>query len=505
MTTTGKKILGIGILSILTLRLAVSLGLLIDANGFYTLSADDVARARLALLWARSPSFFPDLTWPPLPFWLGGLLELLFHTGRSNLCLLSILSSLFAIAIIAGLTHSFHDENPSEKEISAYIPAWFACAAYALTPAWVWLGTCALAEAIYIALFLAALLAYRYAWTRLSFGWAAVALLAAVFASMTRLEGAALAFILYILLSIRFRRTILTPKGAAFLVGGIVLLCLFPAAWMVSHSSGAGGNLSYFTRLKGGFTAIYGNAPWHTTLQFIRIYLEFSPLYLFLALVGFFVLQSSREEPFLRRPAFIYIAPILLYAAAQCAAAALGMMPTHSFWRLTAPVYVALLPLAGYSFLPLSRLMPMRYLLITVLFCVFHQAYKIPEAPIFVKEDLFQAGINLRDAAKERNVPPESLLIEVFDWEWMPIAFLGCGGDFTRSQFDRNQNISIALRMNDSQNPSLFAKSLPEIQRMLDAKKVQIAVAHSDRARKALMTLGWKAVKPGRYIVFSRP
>jgi len=505
MIKASKHILGIGILSILALRLAISLGLLIDANGFYALSADDVARTRLALLWAKSPSFFPDPTWPPLPFWLGGIMESIFHAGRSSLCLLSILSSLLAIALIGRLTFSFRDENPSEKAISSCVPAWFACAAYALTPAWIWLGTCALAEAMYIALFLTALTAYRFAWNRSSIPWAAAALLAAVFASLTRLEGAALAFILFILLSLRFRRIVFTPKGAAFFLGGIILLCLFPAVWIAAHSSHADGNLSYFMRLKGGFTAIYGDAPWHTTLQFIRIYLEFSPLFLFLALVGFFVLQSSREESFLRRPAFIYIAPILMYTAAQCAAAALGMMPTHSFWRLTAPVYAALLPLAGYAFQPLFRLLPLRYLLIAAMFCVLYQAYKIPEAPIFVKDDLFQAGINLRDEAKERSASPENMMIEVFDWEWMPIAFLGCDGDFTKSKFDRNQNISIAFRMNDSQNPSLFAQPIFDIQRALDAKKIQIAAVYSDRARKALMTLGWKAAKSGRYIVFIHP
>ena len=183
----------------------------------------------------------------------------------------------------------------------------------------------------------------------------------------------------------------------------------------------------------------------------------------------------------------------------------MGMMPTHTLWRLTSPIYIALLPLVGFAFIPIVKHIPRKFALIAVLFCLLHQSFKLPNAPIFVTDEIFQSGKSLQEVVEAQNASPNEVLIEVFGWEWMPIAFLGAGPEFLTPKYDRNTNLPMIQQNNDQINPSIFQQSQDEIRQYLESNNIQIAAVASERARKTLMTLGWRAAQPGRYIIFTRP
>ncbi len=488
------------IVSMAFVRLILSLILLVKHHGFFTLSADDVSRVRIALLWSNAPSFFPDATWPPLPFWLGGASASLFGTGLMSMCLLSVTASLLTFPAIAWLCREWTGDLKQARIATAA-----ACLTFACFPHWIWLGTSMLAGPLYALLFVYALIAFLKARAESSLKWAFIAIALAILSSMTRLEGTALAAILYIMLIWQLRKRLSVSQWATLIGVGLTLVIAFPIAWSLSHTGAQESPLTYFERLKEGFTSQHQHGVLETPLQLLRLYIGFSPLFVFLILAGFFTARRPRISQQHSASSVPFAAVIVLYVIAQCAASSLGMMPTHSFWRLTVPVFVALLPFLGTSFATLSRLISVRALIVPALFCAFYQFHSFPTPPVFVNVDVYESGQNLHEALAEPNAPDGNVLIEVIGWEWLPMALIGMGPDFTGAEFDRNPHFPGAQRMDNVRNPTVFTQPGESFQAFLNSKKITIAAVKSGRAKRHLMNLGWRAVKNGEYIVYTKP
>ena len=488
------------------LRLGLSLYYLVTHQFFFTLSADDIARIRLALLWADQPAFFPDPTWPPLPFWLGGILSRLFHTGNASLCVLSILASLGTILLLGRLCVRILRTEPSLSDHEILFATGTVLAVFVFHPRWVWLGTSMLAEPLYTLFFIGGLTAGWSAIEKRSLpgGLGAVGL--GVLASMVRLEGAAWAGLLYVGLLWRLRPRLSRSEWWSLAVAGLVMTALFPFIWILSHAGGGQGAFVYFETLKEGFSSQYGHSVWMTPYFLIRTYMEVSPLYLFLILTGFVAMWSwSRGVKSTRER----LADLLFlsgwYAAAQGVASALGMMPTHSFWRLTVPVFVAMLPFLGVAFAALSSVVPYRSLALPAVVCVFYLFPSLTAPPVFVSPELHEAGIHLREVLGPEEGPGRITLIEVHGWEWIALALLGKGPHWEHLVYDRDRNAPMAVRNDDSRNPSLFVKPPEEIRAFLEERGVQCAAVQSERAQRAMSDLGWKKASEGLYTIFVRP
>lgn len=487
------------ILTCALIRLGLSLYLLNNCHYFFTLSADDVARYRLALLWAYDASFFPDLTWPPFPFWLGGFFIRFFSAGPAVLCAISIATSILTLPLLALLCLGLIPPSDSGRFRNQWLPVTVVLAAFTLNPQWIWLGTSMLAESLYIFLIILTFTAFILAVERKSIRWAFASLIGAVLASMTRLEGVALAGIIFLLLVWRFRRLPSRVSWAALLGFGFILISFFPIAWYLAHS-GSAGNLSYLSALKEGFTSQYGHSPFRTPMQLLRMYVNVLPLTLFLILVGYSGVWQEQKNSGMRIILQYQFILIFLYIAAQCLAAALGMMPTHNFWRLTVPMFVLLLPYVGVAFAMLGRFLSVRSQLLPAALCVFSAFPSFPHPPIFVTPDLYQSAVDIREIIAQQ---PErgGALIEVVGWEWLALSVLGHGPYFDGLLFDRDPQNREASNL----NPPIFNLPPDQLTNYLKINHVALVAANSLTAKQAMMSLGWKTVRSGRYALFVPP
>ncbi|HQH71839.1 MAG TPA: hypothetical protein PK360_07145, partial [bacterium] len=101
--------------------------------------------------------------------------------------------------------------------------------------------------------------------------------------------------------------------------------------------------------------------------------------------------------------------------------------------------------------------------------------------------------------------PGRITLIEVQGWEWIALALLGKGPHWEQLVYDRDRNAPMAVRNDDSRNPSLFVKPPEEIRAFLEERGVQCAAVQSERAQRAMSDLGWKKASEGLYTIFVRP
>lgn len=473
--------------------------LLRDCRYFFTLSADDVARYRIALIWAENASFFPDPTWPPLPFWLGGLMIRLFSFGSSAMCILSIAASLLSIPLLGLLCLGLlPPSNTSQRQTQGF-PVAITLAVFVLYPQWIWLGTCMLAESLYSLLMLLSITFFILAVERKTTRFAYAALIAAVLASMTRLEGIALAGLVFALLAWRLRSHRSKTYWIVFLIIGVALTAFFPIVWVMGHSGGAG-TLDFLSTLKGGFTSKYDYNPLSMPIQLFRMYLSVFPVILFLILVGFSGVWHERKRTGMRDLLVYQTILIGGYFLAQCAAAMLGMMPTHSFWRLTFPLCVVLLPYLGSAFEFLGRFLPPRLQIAPALLCVFYFFPTFATPPLFVTPALYQSGIDIKEV-KAGQSQPGKILIEAIGWEWLPLAVLGQGAYFDRVLFDQDPDNPQATNL----NPPIFNLPLDALRTFLESHQVTLAVANTPEAKQQMMALGWKTERAGRYAVFTPP
>lgn len=494
------------IASLILLRLGLSLYYLATHNFFFTLSADDVARIQIALRWETQPAFFPDPTWPPLPFWLGGLLSRLFHTGTASLCVLSILASLAAVPLLAHLCFRILRAEPSLSDHEILFATGTVLAVYVFQPWWIWLGTSMLAEPLYTLLFLASLAAMGKAAGNASLSGALGTVGLGVLATMTRLEGAAWTALLYGLLGWRLYARLSRVEWWSFMLAGLLLTLLFPFLWILAHSSPDQGTLHYFTTLKEGFTSQFGHSAWMTPLHLLRTYVAVSPLCLFLIMTGFVAMWNwSRGVETTREQLTDCLFLIGSYGLTQMAASALGMMPTHNVWRLTVPVYVTMLPFLGVAFAALSSVIPFRSLVLPAAVCVLHLSPSLASPPVFVTPGLHESGTQLREILGPEKGPGRPVLIEVHGWEWITLALLGKGPHWEHVVYDRDRYAPMAIRNDDQRNPSLFAKPLEDIRTFLAQRGVECAIVRSERAKKTMTILGWKEMKRSLYSIYIKP
>lgn len=481
------------------LRLCLSLYLLVDSQFFFTLSADDVARYRIALLWADDPSFFPDPTWPPLPFWLGGLMIQLFSIGPAAMCYLSIAASLLSVPLLGLLGVGLLPLSQTGQRQSQIIPVTVALAVFTFYPQWIWLGTSMLAESLYTMLVLSSFTFFILAVERKTTRWGYAAVLSAVLASMTRLEGIALAGAIYLLLAYRLRKHRSQTNWTTFLGCGAAMVVFFPIVWTLGHSGGAGA-LDYFATLKEGFTSKYTYNPLRMPLQLFRIYMNVFPLILFTILIGLAGLWSERKKTGMSDLLLYQAGLIGAYLFAQCAAAMAGMMPTHSFWRLTFPIYAVLLPYLGAGFAFLGRFMSARWQIAPALLCIFYQFNTFSKPPVFVTPELYQSGIDIQEVRTEEH-PTGRILIEVSGWEWLPLAVLGQGAKLDDLRFDRDPQNPSGTNL----NPPLFNLPPESLKNYLESNNVVIVAATTLDARQKMTSLGWQTERSGRYAIFTPP
>ncbi len=482
-------------------RLGLSIYLLADHNYFFTLSADDVARYRIAILWSESPSFFPDPTWPPFPFWLGGLMIKIFASGHATMCILSITASILSIPLLGLLCWGLIPQTGNNWRLSTILPLFVPLAIFVFYPRWIWLGSSMLAESLYTFLLLLSFIAFILAIDRRNILLAFSALLISILASMTRLEGIALVGIIYLLMIWRLRRHTTNMQWFSFILIGGALTLAFPITWMMEHAGGPG-TLSYFSALKNGFSSQYSHSPFWTPIQFLRIYIGVSPLYLFIIIVGISAAwHERRKNPGIHDLIGYQLILTALYIIAQISASALGMMPTHNFWRLTFPIFVTLLPYIGVTFAMIGQFVPARLLVLPAALCIFYLIPSFTKPPAFVSSELYQSGIDLKSEIKNHRYSKGKTLIEVNGWDWLTLAVIGQGTDLGEMLYDRDPH----QRDNSALNPPVFRRPPEQLKKFLEDKHVEIVVVNTIEAKQTMMKLGWKAVKSSRYAIFVKP
>jgi 4-amino-4-deoxy-L-arabinose transferase-like glycosyltransferase len=485
----------------MVLRLGLSLYLMADNNYFFTLSADDVARYRIAILWSEDASFFPDPTWPPFPFWLGGLMIKIFASGHATLSILSIIASILSIPLLGLLCWGLIPQTGPSWRFRTMLPLFVPLAIFVFYPQWIWLGSSMLAESLYTFLFLLSFIAFILAIDRRSILLAFSALVIAILASMTRLEGIALVGIIYLLMVWRLRRHPKTLQWVCFIIIGGALTLAFPLTWMMAHT-GDQGTISYFAALNHGFSSQYSHSPFWTPIHFLRIYIGVSPLYLFIIIVDISAAWHERRKNHGIHDLIGYqIMLTALYVLAQISASALGMMPTHNFWRLTFPIFVTLLPYIGVTFAMIGQFVPARLLVLPAALCIFYLIPSFTKPPAFVSSDLYQSAIDLKSEIKHHRYSNGKTLIEVNGWEWLTLAVIGQGSDLGELLYDRDPH----KRDNAALNPPVFRRPAAQLKKYIADKNVEIIVVKTFEAKQTMMQLGWKAVKSSRYAIFIKP
>jgi len=249
----------INIILMMAARAWLSWDLLSTYNYVFTLSADDIARARLAMLWAEEPSFFVGETWPPLPFILGGFISWFTSFDIGVLCIVNTISSLLTVVVVgysAWWWVSYVETNVIRASLFSTVPM----AVFVFFPGWVWLGTSMLAEPLYILCLTAGLYTFRLAVMKKHLGWSFLTLIFGLLSNMSRLEGIAFTGTVFALLIIRlFDRKSLKP-WYSFVGFGLLLFLAFPIAWLIHQAEGSRGITGYFEALQSGFTSqhLYG-------------------------------------------------------------------------------------------------------------------------------------------------------------------------------------------------------------------------------------------------------
>lgn len=479
-------------------RLLLSLQLLSHFHGLYTLSADDVARCRIALLWAEQPSFFPDSTWPPLPFWLGGVLAY-FGAGLYCMGVVSILSSIMTVPLIAFLSNDWLKQIRCSYAMRLVAIA-FPLLIFCVTPRWLKLGSSMLAEPLYIFLMLLTLACLWVALTRnlLCFGF--IALLAALCATLTRYEGIVLILMVWGMLLFQFRRRPLMQLMSLVLFGAVCFL-FFPTVWLAGKAHEAGGVVEYFERLREGFTSKQGGGLFHAPILLLKQYVLLYPTYWALMLagaIGVFLKRNLLEK---KQVFIFYFIALAMYVAFQFLASIFGMMPSHTFWRLIVPVYIAGLPFISIA------ISQWRFICVPIaaFVLVWMIAFSVPvihKQHVYLTDELYQIGEALANKARHAEGEDAPLtFLEVSGWDWLGIGLIS--GDAAINHFvydkDRYAPYGAGGIVND-ENPN------QRLNDILTNKQIELAVVESDVALKFFEEENWERINQiGKYQIFLRP
>ncbi len=480
--------LWIGIVLMMGARAWLSWDLLETYNYVFSLSADDMARARLAMLWSQNPSLFVEETWPPLPFYIGGILNWFITFDLGALCLVNVICSLLSIALL-GYSAWWLVSLVETKVFHAAVYSTVAMAVFVFFPHWVWLGTSMLAEPLYILCLLAAIYLFRLALIKKCLGWSFGALAACILANMTRLEGLALTGIVYALLVVRLfdRRSL--RRWLIFAGCGLLLFLLFPAAWAIYQAGGSRGIVGYFEALRGGFTSKYAYDLLKTPVNLIILYAESYTFCLVPSVLGFAVaMYYGYRYPEQRWVVYEGIL-ISFYVLAQLVGSALGLMPTHNFWRLTVPVYVLMLPYLAYALVQLGRFVPVWIILVPTLLLFVNARGAANPNHVFVTPSMFETAEIMLELLGNREDPGE-VLLEIDSWDWYFFVLRIYGTDLNALKYDRNRG----RHYPQYRRESVFFKQPEAVQNYMDEKNVEFAIVRSDLARQKLNILGWKHI-----------
>lgn len=459
------------------LRLAASLYLLERHYWMFTLSADDIARLRAAFLWAESPSWMPDSTWPPLPFWLGGILVWL-GVGYSSLNALNLFASLATLPLIAWLgDRLLKPLSLTPRRRLAFIGA--GLLVFAASPRWIHLGTSMLAEPLYIFLITAGVCLFVAAIERDRIEWALGSLVAFFASALTRYEGVALILIVWIVGSYAFRND-KRARLAGFIAAGAILLAAFPMVWAFEQWQSGRGVMGYLEALRGGYSSQHGYGFLATPYRMMKLYFATQPLLWFFILAGLAVGFASPLRNSLSRSARYYAVAAGLYCLAQLAGSAAGLMPSHSFWRLAIPFYVIMIPFALLAFERLFHSVPL-VIACMILLGTVHNAPSFRHSHVYLNDELYLVSTYAKDKLSGEG----PVLIEVNGWDWLAISFIGFGNRFEGVVYDRDP-----WRPYEDSNLSAFEDD-ERIEALFEDRQPAFAVVESREADEELIERGW--------------
>lgn len=467
---------------LIALRVVLAVVLWNRAGGYFWLTGDDASRTQLAYIWSRTPFFnIAGNVWPPLGFWLHGLVLLVVD---DPLAVSSAVNSIFSIAtivVVYKLTAVLFPERPSTSAIAAAMAGF--------SPLVVWLGLSGLSEPIFHFFMLAGV----YAWVRADYDLrprlylgAALGLLGA---SMVRLEGWILAGLFCACCVLGARRR----ERALLLLSSALVASLFVPAWLWWHWHTFGDPLAFLQVLEGNNA---GGLSAPDFSRYVSLLWDNSPLALMLAPLGA-VLALGSDAPESGRTRRYCVAGIVVFFLCFVLLTR-GRLASNMPVRNLTGIYLLLVPFAAYALAFMagraSRSTTITYVMVAGMVAAgatqsFGYRFQASDGVVGIaswSRGVIRSGALTRDSDKilieaRRGGAAERLI--VFDSLFLHAVNPGYTVYDRRPRLIAEGDTWVITELN---NPSLLDGPAVEVKRRLQSRHVRFVIAYSPTVRATL-------------------
>jgi hypothetical protein len=487
----------------LALGLALSLSLSYSLYYFYkaqtpffALSADDMHRALFAFE-ASQGNLIPSPFWPPLHFWIGGLVLRLYPNLLRMPMAVNLTFSLLGLAFLCYLARDL---------VGSQLVGLVAILITTFLPWHLWFSLSGLVEPIFHFFVILGFFAYLHWMKTGSKSHLLIAALSFLLSGMLRYEGWLFSLPFTLLLLVRQGLT-LRRHGS---IDPFITLCalipwVFPAFWTAFLYLRYGDPIFYATVTRDYYLQRHGPDSLMVRIaRYPRHLVQVSPLVFTLAWYGVF--KAWKEQ---RRIIKVFFLLWLSEFAVVVLSSVNNVSTMHSPIRLVVINALLLIPFGATTlYFIWRRALWGKVLAVGLLLVICLAGMRgSSRRPQGLADDVAQIGSYVNELWKEGELAEtDQVMIEVLYWDYLTLQFMTGHPDHVL--FDRRPEAKLvngSLVMDDQSNPSVLKSDADHLSSHLASTNVKVVIAYSEAATKQLEQVATEVYQGGRFTVFFLP
>lgn len=491
------EILVLGFILLLSLGYSIWYYLGDEAHDtFFALSGDDMHLTLLSLEASRGV-LIPHHFWPPLQFWIKGLVMRFVPDFLHVPMLVNLTFSLLELVVLYFLAKELFG-----KPIIGFIAVIFVT----FTPWHLWLSLSGLTEPIYHFFIILGVLASLRWFKTQQRKHLLIASLSFLFCGMLRFPSWAFSLVFSLLLLYHFALT-LKHTGK---IDGFVLLCaaipwIFPLLWSAFMYAQYGDPFYPASMTRKYVLERFGmDSLWVRLIRHPRDLIGASPLVCILACYGVWRMWREQRSVAILLSLF-WLSVFLPMIGFSLSGGTASNYPIR--WVLANVILLS--PVAGATIFYLGRRVPWGLALgigLTLAACFWGIRSSSPR-PQGLPQDVAQVSKYVSGLwEQEILVNDDRIMVEILYWDYLYLQLLSGRPD--RVLFDRRPEAKIAdgeIVMDDRVNPSLLREDEHILGQRLAKDEIKVVIAHSKFAIDNLERVAQRAYSNGRFVVFVVP